>query len=407
MRLRKLIFALLSNAVWLSHAPHALGSPQPIGMFIESTPINETVDDFVVDYERLILHERRVVEAKALEQRLGPYSSQLAETWLELAHEAVDLGQREIASALFQKGLHNVRLNAGLTTNKQLTALTDWIAVLRRTGNQSALIQQLGYRYRITGYGTTPWDVDRLTYALQYFDYQLALLAVSEWKREESHVIKLAKHLEGIVEDACGGSNANPQACLQLTKRRLQLLYLISYAVEPITEDPHLFPFDNQRELNEPTMSEEKLLSVHRNAYQAGVKMLNRGIDYLAGSDELELALADWRWFNGKTTQARKMYARLAKVLPAEFVLPVALPHGLIEEGLHTAVTDENKSATFSFDITANGKVRNLVEQADAKKDRSTLTLRKHLKQLKFRPVVAENGNRIKMRLTRSYRKTR
>ena len=401
------MFVLLSHAVWLTHAPDALGTPQPIGMFIELTPNSEIADDFVVDYERLIVHERRVVEAKALEQRLGPYSSQLAETWLELAHEAIDLGQREIASALFQKGLHNVRLNAGLTTNKQLSALTDWIAVLRRTGNQSALIQQLGYRYRITGYGTTPWDVDRLTYALQYFDYQLALLAVSEWKREESHVIKLAKHLEGIVEDACGGSNANRQACLQLTKRRLQLLYLISYAVQPITEDPRLFPFDNQRELNEPTMSEEKLLSVHRNAYQAGVKMLNRGIDYLAGSDELELALADWRWFNGKTTQARKMYARLAKVLPAEFVLPVALPHGLIEEGLHTAVADENKSATFSFDITANGKVRNIVEQADAKKDRSTLTLRKHLKQLKFRPVVAENGNRIKMRLTRSYRKTR
>jgi hypothetical protein len=408
MRLRKLIFVLLSHAVWLTHAPYALGNPQPIGMFIESsTPINETVDDFVVDYERLILHERRVVEAKALEQRLGPYSSQLAENWLELAHEAVDLGQRESASALFQKGLHNVRLNAGLTTNKQLSALTDWIAVLRRMGNQTALVQQLDYRYRITGYGAAPWDDDRLTYALQYFDYQLALLAVSEWRREESQVIKLAKHLEGIVEAACGGSNANRQACLQLTKRRLQLLYLISFAVQPITADPHLSPFNTQRELNEPTISEEKLLSIHRNAYQTGVKMLNRGIDYLGGSDELELVLADWRWFNGKTTQARKMYERLANVLPAEFVLPVALPHGLIEEKLHNAVSDEERTATFSFDVTANGNARNIVEQADEKKQRSTSRLRKHLKQLKFRPVVAENGTRIKMQVTRSYWKTR
>lgn len=407
MSRRNFISALLSCVLWASHSPSVLASYEPIGMFIEPAPTGEIIDDSIVDYDRLIQHERRLLEARELEQRIGPYSSELAETWLELAHDAVDLGQGELASALFQKGLHNVRLNSGLTTDKQLTALTEWIAVLRRTQRQDALIQQLNYRYRITGYGAAPWDADRLTFALEYLDQQLAVLSVATWRREESQVIKFTNHLESLVDDACGGSNADDRACFELVKRRLHLLYLVSYAVQPIIEDSRLLPPHVQRDLNERTLSEEQLLSLHRNAYQAGVRVVEKGIDYLGTSNELELALADWRWFNGKTTQARKLYARLAHEQPVDFAVPVALPNGLVADYSKGSSGNKQKTATFSFDVTATGKVRKIVEEIDAGEQRSSSRLRRHLKRLKFRPVIDESGDRVTQRVTRTYVQTR
>ena len=75
MSRRNFISALLSCVLWASHSPSVLASYEPIGMFIEPAPTGEIIDDSIVDYDRLIQHERRLLEARELEQRIGPYSS--------------------------------------------------------------------------------------------------------------------------------------------------------------------------------------------------------------------------------------------------------------------------------------------------------------------------------------------
>ena len=125
--------------------------PQPVGMFVEPVRGDYVSDDKLIDSTGLLDHTRRVKGVVELQATLGAYHASLGEKWLEIAHEAVLLGQSEDAAAFFQLGLHNVRLNSGLTTKSQGGALSDWIVVLRKVGDSEALSQQLAYRYRLTG----------------------------------------------------------------------------------------------------------------------------------------------------------------------------------------------------------------------------------------------------------------
>jgi hypothetical protein len=113
--------------------------PQPVGMFV--LPIEGQIldDDDVVDSKALLDHERSIRDVLASQTDLGAYHPALAARWLSLAHEAMRLGQSESAANLFQQGLHNLRLNSGLTTNSQIGALNDWITVLRRLGDSEGL----------------------------------------------------------------------------------------------------------------------------------------------------------------------------------------------------------------------------------------------------------------------------
>ncbi|MEC8633472.1 MAG: hypothetical protein VXX89_02460, partial [Pseudomonadota bacterium] len=109
--------------------------PQPVGTFVLPVEGQTLDDDVVVDSRALLDHERRVRDVLASQTDLGAYHPALAESWLSLAHEAMRLGQSESAANLFQQGLHNLRLNSGLTTDSQIDALNDWITVLRRLGD--------------------------------------------------------------------------------------------------------------------------------------------------------------------------------------------------------------------------------------------------------------------------------
>ena len=134
------MFTVLGLWSW---AVQAVVVPQPVGMYI--TPVQEYFESDIVtvDSRALLAHEGRIRDVMAAQVDLGAYHSSLAERWLELAHEAVRLGQSESAANLFQQGLHNLRLNAGLTTDSQIDALNDWIVVLRRLGDSEGLFQAI------------------------------------------------------------------------------------------------------------------------------------------------------------------------------------------------------------------------------------------------------------------------
>ena len=177
--------------------------PQPIGMYVEEVDGKSIEDDLIVDSAALLAHERRVQDVLELQSRLGAYDQSLGQQWIDLAHDAVKLNQPESAARLFQQGLHNLRLNAGLTTDKQIIALSEWIAVLKRLGDTESLGEQLQYRYRITGFGTGDWSEESLGYALEYFDNELARFATSDWLAYENKVVRFERHLDDVIERSC------------------------------------------------------------------------------------------------------------------------------------------------------------------------------------------------------------
>ena len=397
------VFNILS--VCFSAGVQAVLVPQPVGMFV--LPIDGHIldDDVVVDSRALLDHERRVRDVLASQRDLGAYHPALAERWLSLAHEAMRLGQSESAANLFQQGLHNLRLNSGLTTVAQIDALNDWITVLRRLGDSEGLSQQLSYRYRIMGLGAESWTDERLKYALEYYDHELSVLAVAQWYAIEREVLKFAEHLEDVVHRACRGDTVDVTACSALVKRRLQLLYLISFAIEPYVQDRQALPLYKPRVLEERSVTDEQLANIERGAFLTGVRMMKEAIELDSDNDDLELALADWRWFYDRSGDAVSTYERLAEKSPELFAEPLELPHGLIAAS--PLLASEVAQATFSFEVTTRGRVREIDEISSTNGSRDAIRIKKALRELRFRPALDDSAERVKVTVTRTYRETR
>ena len=298
-----------------------------------------------------------------------------------------------------------MRLNAGLTTDSQIDALNDWIVVLRRLGDSEGLSRQLSYRYRITGLGAGPWSKESLNFALEYYDHELSVLAVAEWYNNEREVLKFAEHLEDVVHRACRGDTSDPDTCSALVKRRLQLLYLICFAVEPYLEERQGLPLYKPRVMPERSVTDDQLETIERGAFLTGVRMLKEAIELDEKNDELEVALADWRWFHGRTGDAVNTYERLARIVPAQFAEPLELPHGLIDESQGPITTAAR--ATFSFDVTTRGRVRDINEVSSTEGPRDAIRIKKNLRELRFRPALDVTGQRIKTTITKTYQETR
>ena len=377
--------------------------PQPIGMYVEEVDGLSIEDDLIVDSAALLAHERRVQEVLELQSRLGAYDQSLGQKWIDLAHDAVKLNQPESAARLFQQGLHNLRLNAGLTTDKQVIALSEWIAVLKRLGDTESLGEQLQYRYRITGFGAGDWSEESLGYALEHFDNELARFATNDWLANENKVVRFERHLDGVIERSCEGESASAAWCGPLVKRRLQLLYLIAFAVEPFVEDRQTRNNLPPKILGDRSLYDEQLVALERNAYQSGVRMLEKAIALAEDQVDLELALADWRWYFGRRGAAKDVYRKLYESHPELFAVAQALPQGLTDP-VTSRADPEALPSSYRFTVNKLGKVRDLSLQEGHGEGTDPNRVRKALRDIRFRPSLDSEGEVVESELVGSYR---
>ena len=403
----------LSNALLLCllaalpQVSKAVLVPQPIGVRIAPLTQGVIFDDAVIDSSALLAHEQTLQRVIERQRTLGAYHPELAKSWLDLAHEAVRLGQSESAANFFTQGLHNLRLNAGLTTDSQISALSEWIAVLRRLGDADGLSRQLEYRYRITGFGGSFATDQSVEYALDYFDHELSLWAVKPWDFDQRAVLKFAEHLEDVVDRACEAGSADLGVCGALVKRRLQMLYLIVYAVEPYIEERQSLGIQTQRRISQPSITDDRLEMIERGAFRAGVRMLERAIERVEDPDELELALTDWRWFFGRTAGADEVYARLSDRGDDGISKPVELPHGLISDSTVGYTSEPDETATFGFRVTKRGRVRDIKATSASQNSRAKRLVRAALRDVRFRPAIGPDGSAVGFDVEKTYQLTR
>ena len=403
----------LSNALLLCllaalpQVSKAVLVPQPIGVRIAPLTQGVIFDDAVIDSSALLAHEQTLQRVIERQRTLGAYHPELAKSWLDLAHEAVRLGQSESAANLFTQGLHNLRLNAGLTTYSQISALSDWIAVLRRLGDTDGLSRQLEYRYRITGFGGSFATDQSVEYALEYFDHELSLWAVKPWDSDQREVLKFAEHLEDVVDRACEAGSADLDVCGALVKRRLQMLYLIVYAVEPYIEERQSLSIETQRRISQPSITDDRLEMIERGAFLAGVRMLERAIKRVEDSDDLELVLTDWRWFFGRTAGADEVYARLSDRGDDGISKPVELPHGLINDSTVGYTSESDETAAVGFRVTKRGRVRDIKATSASQNSRAQRLVKAALRDVRFRPAIGPDGSAVGFDVEKTYQLTR
>ena len=134
--------------------------------------------------------------------------------------------------------------------------------------------------------------------------------------------------------------------------------------------------------------------------------MLEDALDFVGADDELELLLADWRWFFDRTGVAMKTFSRLAQEDPERFEQPVELPHGLIEQTSLPATASDAR-ATFTFQVSTRGRVRNLRAVLGTEQSSVPRKLRAGIRELRFRPAVSAGGEALQVNLTKTYRETR
>ena len=398
---------LLCFLIVLSPATKAVLVPQPIGVRIAPLTQGVIFDDAVIDSSALLAHEQTLQRVIERQRTLGAYHPELAKSWLDLAHEAVRLGQSESAANFFTQGLHNLRLNAGLTTDSQISALSEWIGVLRRLGDVDGLSRQLEYRYRITGFGGSFATDQSVEYALDYFDHELSLWAVKPWDFDQRAVLKFAEHLEDVVDRACEAGSADLGVCSALVKRWLQMLYLIVYAVEPYIEERQSLGIQTQRRISQPSITDDRLEMIERGAFRAGVRMLERAIERVEDPDELELALTDWRWFFGRTAGADEVYARLSDRGDDGISKPVELPHGLISDSTVGYTSEPDETATFGFRVTKRGRVRDIKATSASQNSRAKRLVRAALRDVRFRPAIGPDGSAVGFDVEKTYQLTR
>ena len=152
-------------------------------------------------------------------------------------------------------------------------------------------------------------------------------------------------------------------------------------------------------------MTDEQLANIERGAFLTGVRMMKEAIELDAENDELVLALADWRWFYGRSGDAVSTYERLAIKSPELFSEPVELPHGLITAS--SLPVRDVAQATFSFEVTTRGRVREISEISSTSGTRDAVRIKKGLRELRFRPALDGSAGRVKVTVTKTYRETR
>ena len=389
----KVVLAGLIASPW-SSAVLATDISAPIGLDIRPVTASSQTSKLptAIDATELSSLRDAVAQAETTQALLGPYDPTLAPLWLSLANRALALGDEEQAALLFQRSLHNLRLNEGLTSLTQMDALENWIASLREIGDGETLDEQLTYRYRLVGFGAEPWNEQRLAYAVDFLDHRLHRLTQGNWINREREVLWLLEHVSGLSDDACFDNVTDIKWCKPLLKRHLALLYYIEHRVEPFIDDERRPYFPPPRDPRDPSNTSYQLEYEETQAFRKGNRLLQQ-LEQLAVDDvEVALIYADWRWIHGRTTDANRRYQSIWQEAPELLEVAEPLPWGLSDGVTMSGGADGRPTSLLSYTVSSLGKPRNIVSLDGD--ERTAQRIRKALRKVKFRPAF-EQGIRV------------
>ena len=115
---------------------------------------------------------RLAVRLDATELENGPYGGELAEPLTDLARYHRARGDYEQALDYYRRALHNVRVNDGLYSERQLPLVRELLNLYRLAGEYEALDDRYEYFFRLYGSGQPPFDDVRLGATLEYLRWQ-------------------------------------------------------------------------------------------------------------------------------------------------------------------------------------------------------------------------------------------
>lgn len=342
-----------------------------------------------------------------LESTGGPYADGLAQPLLGLGRNHVSRGEYEKAIRLYGRALHIVRLNDGLYNERQAPFVRELLDTIRLTGNLNALDDRYDYFFRLYGNGQPPYTPLRMRATLEYLRWQREALRLGIDKHKEKRLLRLYQRNEDILSSTW----ATPSYLLadqwDLTLSQIRNLYLLLSIVEPriVITGPgagSMVSTVNSRD-DSLDFDQRHLENIQRTAMRRGEAVLEQ---YIAAAQAVQptvsvrhraravLELADWYQWNGNKRRAGDTYAEVVSMLAqagqgeliqAWFSEPVELPdNGAFWQPPAVEPGAEPTVVTATFDVTALGRVRNIVLGAD---DQGKFyRFKRELRNTRFRP---------------------
>lgn len=375
-------------------------TPLPFGFHLmpastaPPAPASQTADSTVS-----VELARAQEQIAALRAAQGPYHPDLADRLLALADRAREYGFPTLAIELYSQGHHNLRINGGLNTQDQVPVLEELLALHRQAGDAAAVNDRETYLHRLAGSSRPPWDDQRLEAADRYLAWQLEWLLLVQGIEHGRAMLDYFDQATELAEEVCASAQWAPIWCARLSVRALGALYLIDYQIDGDFARGFGRRVSGRNDWDR-SVTDDRLFSVEESAYATGVRLLEDALRVVPDDPDLRLALADWRWFQGRLSAAQDEYRELQRVLPGRFTRPAPLPE------LPAVLRDPRlarASALVSLDmeISSRGRVRQAeVRDSDELEDGMRSRARRALRETRFRPKLDASGEPVRSSLS-------
>jgi len=367
-------------------APAFADTPKPFGLevrYAEDHPVNGQHSQ----QQKEILPgdlDRAEFSLLNMERELGPYHPDLASPTLEVAALAVQAEEFELAARLYDKALHNARVNNGLYGDQQLPILRGLLNLYLLSGDREGFEERAAYQLRLLGSGLPPFEEAELEAAAQLFDISLDALMDVPWEGRGNEILAFHDRFDSMTDAVCADPEVREAWCAPLSFRLGQFYYVLEYKLDVFVDDSRFEPRYTDPEW-QSMGREPRLEALQRRLFRQGEQNFSRLVEATPSDHDALSALADWHWFYKKRSRALELYQNACRLQPDRFSLPGPLPEYPAIRRL-IAFEPDSQSGLVTLSVNDRGQTRDVrwVEESQERPSR----LRRVMRNTVFRPAL-------------------
>ena len=384
--LTRIVLALVS----LTSASVIADTPVPFGVRVQPLALMPTDPaPAQIDADLLANVDAAEQAVISMEQRLGPYHPDLTAPLVDAAHLATQSGEIALAASLYDRALHNARVNDGLYGDQQLPILRGLLDLYLVSGDRAAFEERAAYQFRLLGSGVPPFETGELQAALEFFDVSLDALLDVAWEARGRDVLRLHDRFKSMTEEVCADQSVNRDWCEPFTFRLGRFYYLLEYKLDVLVDDPRFESAFGDTEW-QSLEREPRLDVLQRRLFGQGEKLFEALLTVDANSPAALSALADWYWFYRKRDRALELYRQACARAPDSFTQAAPLPeHPKLAYEL--AFQERPIPVRLSVKVSERGQPSDIeLTSLDAESTSVPSGLRRSIRKMRYRPALDE-----------------
>ncbi|MFT6958465.1 MAG: hypothetical protein ACJAYC_003483 [Halieaceae bacterium] len=363
-------------------------------------------------------------QLEEMETAGGPYSENLAEPLTGLGALYQERGAYTRSIEAYRRALHVLRINDGLRSARQVPLLEKLTEVYRTVGDAESLDDVYHYSFEIHGEGHPPYTEENVQISLEYLQWQRDAYGVLLGGRQQSQTRVMQAYLlnQEMLDTMAEARDFRFDWYRKLVKSQMLNLYLL--LGEDLIEAAQAVGMPSSPLRNSEFRSEgyihERLSVMQKTGERVGRKLMQDLMARGADLESKEVAtfhreLGDWYQWNGNLSKANEEYAIVESMLReageldllAEwFAEPLELPDSLDLWRAHPRDKPRKLGIiTLKFDVSARGRVKNVVVENPAEEfSRQASRVKSLLRDTHVRPSFSDGEPRDFTGLVRRYR---